>query len=187
MPNYSSAAQMSIAGQSACGDKKGSERSLQMANRIKKVVAAGAAGAIVGGPVGAAEAAIPTVCGTDFSNKFSASNHFSRVSIWDRHTTWSCCLWSSPSLANSVIRFRLFLHYDLQNMRLRKGPVDRLKAKSLGTEAPAEEDEPSNCPDRHLRPLVKLVKETIGGTVFVMMLHQSCKFSILCESDTIGV
>jgi hypothetical protein len=32
---------------------------LQLANRIKKVVAAGAAGAIVGGPVGAAEAAIP--------------------------------------------------------------------------------------------------------------------------------
>jgi hypothetical protein len=50
---------MLIAGQSACGDKKGAERSLQLANRIKKVVAAGAAGAIVGGPVGAAEAAIP--------------------------------------------------------------------------------------------------------------------------------
>lgn len=42
--------------QSACGDKEAAERSLQLANRTAKVVAAGAGGALVGGPIGAVAA-----------------------------------------------------------------------------------------------------------------------------------
>jgi hypothetical protein len=46
---------------SALGDKEAAERSLQMANRTTKVVAAGAAGALAGGPVGAVAAGAATL------------------------------------------------------------------------------------------------------------------------------
>jgi hypothetical protein len=42
--------------QSECGDKEAAERSLQMANRTSKVVAAGETGALVGVPIGAVAA-----------------------------------------------------------------------------------------------------------------------------------
>jgi hypothetical protein len=47
--------------QSACGDKEAAERSLQMANRTSKVLAAGATGALVGGPIGAVAAGAGTL------------------------------------------------------------------------------------------------------------------------------